>query len=122
MVSNYLLLHIHQRLKEIFGTSEDISFSAISILAFGDFYQLTPINSRPVYGEYKDALLNIAPLWRLFKMGELTEVMPQKSDTVFIDLLNVVRVGTITHNDETLLQSKFIMKNDPNYQTDVIHI
>ena len=122
MVSNYLLLHIHQRLKEIFGTSEDIPFSGISILAFGDFYQLPPINARPVYGEYKDPLLNIAPLWRLFKMGELTEVMRQKGDTVFIDLLNAVRVGKITHDDETLLQSKFIMKNDPNYPTDAIHI
>ena len=122
MVSNYLLLHIHQRLKEIFGTLEDTPFSGISILAFGDFYQLPPINARPVYGEYKDPLLNIAPLWRLFKMGELTEVMRQKGDIVFIDLLNAVRVGKITHDDETLLQSKFIMKNDSNYPTDAIHI
>ena len=45
-------------------------------------------------------------------MGELTEVMRQKGDTVFIDLLNAVRVGRITHGDETLLQSKFIMKNN----------
>ena len=70
----------------------------------------------------ENALLNIAPLWRLFKMGELTEVMRQRGDTVFIDLLNAVRVGKITHDDETLLQSKFIMKNDPNYPTDAIHI
>ena len=52
-------------------------------------------------------------------MGELTKVMRQKGDTVFIVLLNAVRVGKITHDDETLLQLKFIMKNDPTY---AIHI
>ena len=122
MVSNYMLLHIHQRLNEIFGKSEDIPFSGISILAFGDFYQLPPINTRPVYGEYKDLLLNIAPLWRLFRMGELTEVMRQKGDFIFIDLLNKVRAGNIDSNDENLLKSKFIMKDDSRYPTDAIHI
>ena len=39
MVSNYML-------NEIFGKSEDILFSGISILAFGDFYQLPPIDAR----------------------------------------------------------------------------
>ena len=122
MVSNYLLLHIHQRLKEIFGTSEDITFSGISILAFGDFYQLPQMNARPVCGKYKDHLLNVAPLWKLFKIGELTEVMRQTGDSVFIDLSNAVRIGKITHHGETLLKSKFIMKDGPDYPTDSIHI
>ena len=84
---------MHQRLNEIFGKWESIPFSGISILAFGDFYQLPPINARPVCGEYKDPLLNIAPLWRIFRMSELTEVMRQKGDLVFIKLLNKVRAG-----------------------------
>jgi len=41
MVSNKLLLHIHQRLVEIFGCSEEKLFAGISIIACGDFYQLT---------------------------------------------------------------------------------
>ena len=61
-------------------------------------------NAKPVYGEYKNPLLNVAPLWRLFKMGELTEVMRQKGDSVFIDLLNKVRTGNVDCNDEALLQ------------------
>ena len=87
MVSNILLLHIHQRLTEIFGTSEELPFAGLSLIAFGDLYQLPLINQRQIYSEYKDALLNISPLWRLFKITELKEVMRQKGDTVFIDLL-----------------------------------
>ena len=74
MVSNHLLLHIHQRLNEIFGT-EDLPFAGLSIIALGDLYQLPTINQRPIYAEYKDAFLNISPLWRLFKIAELIEVM-----------------------------------------------
>ena len=122
MVSNNLLLHIHQRLTEIFGTSQEIPFAGISILAFGDFYQLPPINARPIFAEYRDPMLNIAPLWRLFRMGELTEVMRQKGDSVFIDLLNNIRVANIKRCDDILLKSKFISKNDPNYPTDAIHL
>ena len=122
MVSNNLILHIHQRLTEIFGTSEEIPFAGISILAFGDFYQLPPINARPIFAEYKDPMLNIAPLWRLFRMGELSEVMRQKGDCVFIDLLNNIRVANINSSDEILLKSKFISKNDPNYPINAIHL
>ena len=42
MVSNNRLLHIHQRLKEIFGTSS----SKISIIAVGDLHQLPPIQTK----------------------------------------------------------------------------
>ena len=40
MVANLLLLYIHQILVEIFGCSCDIHFGGISIIVFGDFYQL----------------------------------------------------------------------------------
>ena len=43
MVSNKLLLNVHQRFVEIFGCSPDISFAGISVIACGDFYQLPPI-------------------------------------------------------------------------------
>lgn len=117
-----MLLHIHQRLTEIFVTTGGVPFAGISIIAFGDLYQLPPINQRPTYAEYKDALLNVSPLWRTFRMAELTEVMRQKDDSVFIDLLNKVRVADVDNTAETILKSKFVSQSDPNYPYDVIHI
>ena len=43
MVGNTTLLHIHQRLKEIFGTLSLQLFAGISIIAVGDLCQLPPI-------------------------------------------------------------------------------
>ena len=48
MVGNTTLLHIHQRLKEIFGTSSTKLFAGISIIAVGDLYQLPPIKKKAV--------------------------------------------------------------------------
>ena len=66
MVSNKLLLNAHQRLVEIFGRSPDILFADISVIACGDFYQLPPIQQRPVYAKFDDTMLNISHCWRLF--------------------------------------------------------
>ena len=77
MVSNLLLLYIHQRLVEVFGCSQEKAFAGISVIVFGDFYQLPPIQQRTIYAEYKDAWLNLSPLWQLFEMAELHEIMRQ---------------------------------------------
>ena len=58
-VSNKLLLNLHQRLVKIFGCSPDIPFAGISVIACGDFYQLPPIQQRPVYAKFDDVMLNI---------------------------------------------------------------
>ena len=122
MVSNLLLLYIHQRLVEVFASSSDLPFAGISIIVFGDFYQLPPIQQRTIYAEYKDAWLNLSPLWRLFRIAELHEVMRQKGDNVLIDLLNKVRVADINIDDENLLKSKFVKPEDGNYPHQAIHI
>ena len=111
MVSNKLLLHIHQRLVEIFGFAYDLPFAGISIIACGDFYQLPPIQQKPVYADFNDLMLNISHCWRYFKIAELTEVMRQKVDQALIDLLNNIRVGEVSEDDERILKSKFIDKN-----------
>ena len=98
MVSNKLLLYIHQRLLDIFGYSTSLvkPFAGITVIVVGDLYQLPSVLQRPAYADYYDEIYNIHNLWRLFRMCELTEIMRKKGDATFIDLLNNIRIGKPT--------------------------
>lgn len=88
MVGNITLLHIHQRLQQVFGTGNLQLFAGISIIAVGDLYQLPPIRRKLVFHP-----------WQVFTMIELTEIMRQKDDQPFTELLNRIRTGTHTEED-----------------------
>ena len=124
MVSNHLLLYIHQRLTDILGCNDGTPFAGVSIITCGDFYQLPPIRASPVYAKFigDQTVLNIEHIWRTFKISELTEVMRQRGDQIFIDLLNNIREGFVTEYDIKILMSRFISKNDPDYPSEAIHI
>ena len=55
-------------------------------------------------------------------MIELTEIMRQKDDQPFIELLNRFRTGTKTDKDIQCIQSRSIGPLDDNYPTDSLHI
>jgi len=122
MVSNILLFYVHDRLIDIFGRTDNAPFAGLTVLTVGDFFQLPPIGAKPVYAEYNNCWQNFAGLWRLFKIAELTEVMRQRGDSRLIDLLNNVRLGKVTPEDVKLLKSRFIVKGDPSYPNDALHI
>ena len=63
MVANTTLLHIHQRLKEIFNTPNSELFVRISFIAIGDLYQLPPICRRAVFENYKYDTFNLCHPW-----------------------------------------------------------
>ena len=99
MVSNTMLLNIHKRLKEIFATANSRLFAGISIISVGDLYQLPPICQQPVFADYKNDAYNLWRPWHCFKMIELDEVMRQKGDVKFTELLNRCRTGSQTEDD-----------------------
>ena len=105
MVGNTTMLHIHQRLKEIFSTTSSQLFADISIIAVGDLLQLPPIRKRFVFDIYKNDSYNLCYPWKRFKMIELTKIMRQKDDHAFIAILNRIRTSSQTEDDITLLQS-----------------
>ena len=72
MVSNTTLLHIHQRLREIFDLPTYQLFAGFSIITLGDLYQLPPTRQRIVFEEYKNNVRNLCHPWLLFEMIELT--------------------------------------------------
>lgn len=58
MVSNTALLHVHQRLKEIFVTSSSQLSAGLRVIAVGDLYQLPQIQRKSVFKDYKYDALN----------------------------------------------------------------
>ena len=72
MVANTALLHIHQRLKEIFDTTNSKLFAGLSIIGVGDLYQLPPIRRKLVYENFKNDAFNLCHPWLLFHMIEPT--------------------------------------------------
>ena len=122
MVGNTTLLHVHQRLKEIFATPSSLLFAGISIIVVGDLCQLPPIRKRFIFDQYKNELFNLIHPWHVFKMIELTQIMRQKDDQSFIQLLNRVRTGTQTEDDIRIIQSRSITTDDPSYPSDALHI
>ena len=123
MVGNITLLHIHQRLKEIFGSSNSQMFAGISVIVVGDMYQLPPIRKKPVFADFKNDVFNLYHPWHLFTMIELVEIMRQKDDQPFAELLNRFRTASQTEEDIKCIQSRAIADPSENsYPSDALHI
>ena len=113
MVSSKQLAYVHGRLQQIKGTSGTSYFGNVSILAVGDFYQLPPISPPvPICFPHKEILKD---LWNPnFKLWELTEIMRQRDDLVFAELLNRLRIRQkgepLLQTDEELLKSRIVQE------------
>ncbi|XP_066928290.1 uncharacterized protein [Clytia hemisphaerica] len=122
MVPSRLFRNIDSRLREIF--SSDKPFGGKSVLLCGDLYQLLPIYRDPIYKADCSSMQSIVgfELWRSFQMAELTEVMRQRDDIDFVDLLNQVCLGELNEEKEELLKSRFITKDSPDYPANITYI
>ena len=111
-----------QQIKE---TSQTSYFGNVSILALGDFYQLPPIcPSTPLCFPNKEILKD---LWNsLFQKVELTEIMRQRNDAVFANMLNRLRVmkedEPLQETDIKLLESRTVKENGLAAPSDVLHL
>ena len=61
-------------------------------------------------------------LWHKFKLAEWTEIMHQKGNTIFIELLNKIRVGTVDVSFDYILKSRFIQQSEGQYPYHALHI
>ena len=98
MVGANMLSEIHKRLQQIKGVSSDVMFGGVSILAVGDLYQLAPVGQPWLFSTVSNSyaqLYGSGSLWvDEFQMIELTEIMRQRGDSTFSELLCRVRTGT----------------------------
>ena len=126
MVGANMLLEIHKRLQQIKGVSDDAVFGGVSILAVGDLYQLPPVGQSPLFSTVSDCyaqLYGSGSLWvDHFIMHELTQVMRQRDDLAFSELLCRVRTNSCTDNDIAILKSHEITADTANYPTQVLHV
>lgn len=91
MVSDKIFNTMNETLKKHFKTS--IPFGGLSVICFGDLYQLEPIQTETQLGESNNEKpVFLSEIWKIFKLKELTENMRQ-TETIFIQNLNLLREG-----------------------------
>ena len=116
MVGSDMLNYLYLRLQEIKGNREP--FGGVHVLLVGDLFQLRPVGDSWIFanssGDYSPLAENV---WQaLFKMFELTEIMRQKEDAPFAEILNRVREGRQTEQDISALKSRGVSSKTVDYQ------
>ncbi|XP_071150816.1 uncharacterized protein [Mytilus edulis] len=106
MVGQPVLLYISERLRQI-KQSRNALFGNICVIAVGDFYQLPPVKQKSLYNLKPDSQF---PLWSSnFSIVELKQIMRQKDDMMFAELLNRLRVkkksDCLRLDDKAILES-----------------
>ena len=123
MVSQSLLETLHCRLQQLKqSNSSKAFFGNLSILAVGDFFQVPPTMQRPLCLDTN----KLTNLWSLFYIWELQEVVRQKNDLQFVEMLNRFRKrkkeDPILAEDIALLQQQLVDTDEDNYPFSAIHI
>ena len=122
MVGNKMLNFIDTRLKEL--TSTNRPFGGISIIAVGDLFQLQPVCDSWIFSDLSHGVQPLATnLWKEhFTMFELTEIMRQKDDLHFANLLNRLRTNDLTGADKIEIALHSISPFHENYPKSAPHL
>ncbi len=112
------------RLQQIMGTKEP--FGGLSIITVGDLLQLKPVFDHWIFENSKDGYTALATnLWQqYFQMFELSEVMRQKEDKDFAEILNRIREGKHTEADIRVLRERILKLSPehPDYPINSTHL
>ena len=108
MVGSGMFNFLNLRLQQILGNK--MPFGGISLVTVGDLFQLQPVFDRWIFENDKS---NYGPLainlWQTyFEMYELHQIMRQKEDKFFAELLNRLREGNHTKNDIDTLSKRIV--------------
>ena len=122
MVGNKMLSFIDTRLQQLTGTKA--AFGGLSVIAVGDLYQLKPVGDFLICLDLKEDASSLARnLWKeLFTMYELVDIMRQKDDLAFAQLLNRLRLNEMTEEDKQKLQTRVFDRDTGNYPKDAVHL
>ena len=114
MLSSLTLSYIHLRLEELFGG--DQWFGGMNVLLVGDILQLPPVNGSMVFQNISNRVIaarlgcmTSVNIWKeTVVYDELTINERQKRDPEFGQLLNEVRVNSLSENTINQLQKRVI--------------
>ncbi|XP_061190534.1 uncharacterized protein LOC133198460 [Saccostrea echinata] len=122
MVGNNMLTFINDRLQQLTGRKQD--FGGISIIAVGDLYQLPPVGDKWIFKDLSNPGQSLAKnLWlEHFHMHELTEIMRQKDDLIFAEMLNRLRENKMTDEDKERISQRIIRQDSPTYPKQAPHL
>ncbi|XP_069108223.1 uncharacterized protein [Argopecten irradians] len=126
MVGNKMLSLINECLQKIKGNQSQL-FGGVSVVLIGDLYQLKPVMDKWIFADLEEHMGPLATnLWTsLFTMHELSEIMRQKDDKDFAELLNRLRSlenSTLSKEDIATLKSRIINSSDAHYPRDAPHL
>ncbi|MCG8076810.1 MAG: AAA family ATPase [Candidatus Thiodiazotropha taylori] len=122
MVGTSTLSFLDTRLQQLTGTKT--TFGGISIIAVGDLYQLMPVCDKWIFSDQSKGASSLAPnLWRdYFRMYELVDIMRQKDDIHFAQLLNRLRQNELTDDDKSELKRHTIDPEVDAYPKQAPHL
>ena len=95
MVGFTMFQQVDARLQQIMRSKAP--FGGISVVVLGDFNQLRPVGDKYIFqfNNPYNALVD-SPLWSLFELFALTEIMRQKDDKIFAIALGNIAKGVIS--------------------------
>ena len=124
MVGSGMFNFLDLRLQQIMGTKEP--FGGLSIVTVGDLFQLKPVFDQWIFENSKDGYTALATnLWQqYFQMFELSEVMRQREDKDFAEILNRIREGKHTEADIAVLKKRILnlSSQHPDYPINSTHL
>ena len=106
MVGKRIFDFIDTRLQQLTGIR--VPFGGLSVIAVGDFYRVKPVGDRLVFRNLDEDAKSLAPnSWKdHFKIYELVDIMRQKDDLKFAQLLNRLRLNEMTEDDKNELRKR----------------
>ena len=116
------LTFINTRLQQLMGRKE--VFGGLSVIAVGDLYQLKPVQDKMICLDLEKGASSLGRnLWKeLFTMYELVDIMRQKDDLAFAQLLNRLRLNEMTEEDKQKLQNRVVNPDTDDYPKDAVHL
>lgn len=123
MVGSGMFNFLNLRLQQIMGTNKP--FGGISVITVGDLFQLKPVFDKWIFENSQYGYNAFATnIWtEYFTLFELTEIMRQKEDKQFAELLNCLREGK--HSDDDIAILKRLLNVTPesdNYPINTTHL